>query len=126
MAKTLGKQIDAMKILDDEIKSVEKGLKALKRRRAKLEARLLKDFDKEDLDGCKGKKGVARLRKAVFYSIKNRRQFDKYVLKHRALDLFQNRISAAAYKARLDEGEVVPGIASFERFGITITKRGAR
>ena len=126
MAKTLGVQIDRMKALDDDIKIAEKALRDLKTRRAKLEARLIKAFKKQDIDGSKGRNGVARLRRAIFYSIKNRSLFDKYVLKNKALDLFQNRISAAAYKARLDEGEAVPGIASFERFGITITKRGAK
>lgn len=126
MSKTLGKQIDQIKDLDDEIKAAEKDLKELKRRRAKLELRLLKSFKKEDIDGSKGRRGVARIRRALFYSIKNRRLFDKYVLKHKALDLFQNRISSTAYKARLDEGEAVPGIISFERFGITVTKRGAK
>lgn len=126
MAKTLGSQIDRMKIVDDKIKAAEKALRDLKARRAKLEARLIKAFQKQDIDGSKGRNGVARLRRAVFYSIKNRRLFDKYVLKHKALDLFQNRVSAAAYIARMNEGEAVPGIASFERFGITITKRGAK
>lgn len=126
MAKTLGVQIDLMKAVDDRIKAAESDLRKLKSRRAKLESRLLKSFEREDIDGSKGKKGVARIRRATFYSIKNRRLFDKYVLRHKALDLFQNRPSVAAIKARHDEGETVPGIASFERFGITITKRGAK
>jgi hypothetical protein len=124
--KTLGKQIDALKTLDDEIKAQSKILQEMKSRRYKMETRLLKDFESKDIEGCKGKKGVARVRRATFYSIKDRRKFEKYVLKHRALDLFQNRISAEAYKARLDEGEKVPGITSFDRFGITVTKRGAK
>ena len=63
---------------------------------------------------------------ARFPSIKDRSKFDKYVFKHRALDLFQNRISARAYQARLDEGEAVPGVSVYERTSISIRKRGAK
>ena len=126
MAKSLGRQIDAMGVVDAKIKKSETALNKLKKKRAKLESLLLKGFEKEDIDGSKGRQSVARIRKATFWSIKNRRKFDKYVLKHKALDLFQNRPSAAAIKARHDEGETVPGLSSFERVGITITKRGAK
>jgi hypothetical protein len=124
--KTLGKQIDSLYTLDAEIKAQNKVLKDLKSRRYKLETKLLKDFEKSDIDGCKGQRGVARTRKATFYNIKDRRKFEKYVLKHKALDLFQNRLSAEALKARRDEGEHVPGVGSFDRTSITVTKRGAR
>lgn len=123
---TLGQQIDRMRAVDLKIDVKESALKKLKQKRAKLEVQLLKSFKKEDIDGSKGKQGVARIRRATFWSIKNRRAFDKYVLKHKALDLFQNRPSVAAIKARHDEGETVPGLASFERVAITITKRGAK
>lgn len=123
---TLGQQIDRMRGLDVKIDAREAALKKLKQKRAKMESKLLRAFKKQDIDGTKGKIGVARIRTATFWSIKDRRKFDKYVLKHKALDLFQNRPSAAAIKARHDEGETVPGLSSFERIGITITKRGAK
>ena len=120
---TLGGRIDQIKAIDDKIKAAEKIVKGLKQLRAKKEVRLLKKFNNDDIDGCKGKRGTARVRKATFFSIKDRKRFEKYVLKNKALDLFQNRISSTAYKARLDEGEAVPGIASFERIGVTVTAR---
>lgn len=119
----LGARIDKLRAIDLVILTIEKQLKEAKQRRAKLEGRLLREFEKEAIDGCKGRTGVARIRHATFFSIKDRRKFDKYVLKHKALDLFQNRISATAYKARLDEGEAVPGVGKFDKYSIGITKR---
>ncbi len=123
MALKLGEQIDSLYEFDRKIKSVEESLRGLKSKRAELETKLLRAFDKEDIDGCKGKRGLARIKKARFPSIKDRRKFDKYVIKHKALDLFQNRVSSTAYFARLEDGEAVPGIAIFERIGVSITKR---
>jgi hypothetical protein len=125
--KTLGKRMLIMRNLDKRIAAIEAQLKEVKQKRAKVEARMLKEFEKEDIDGMKLKGGgTARIRRATFFSISDRRKFDKYVLKHKALDLFQNRISANAYKARLEEGDSVPGVGKFERIGISISMRGAK
>jgi hypothetical protein len=123
---SLGAQIDKMYQLEREIDRSEKVVKGLKQQRAQLEDKLLHDFEKEDIDGCRGKLGIAGIRTAEFPSIKDRQKFDKYVLKHRALDLFQNRLSSKAWKARVEEGEKVPGIAVFERIRISIRKRGRK
>lgn len=109
--------------LAKRIKKAESEVKDLKSIRYKLESKLLKDFDKEAIDGCKGARGVASIRKAEFPSIKDRRKFDKYVLKYKALDLFQNRLSAKAFFDRREEGDLVPGVAVFERIAISIKKR---
>lgn len=124
MALKLGAQIDKIFGMDQIIRSAEGKIKDLKRARAELETKLLRSFDKEDIDGCKGKRGVASIKKARFPSIKDRRKFDKYVLRNKALDLFHNRISSKAYFDRLEDGEVVPGVEVFERIGVSIKKRG--
>src|SRR5262249_7920656 len=117
-------RIRALRAFDERIDLIEARLRLVKQKRAKLETRLLKEFEKEDIDGTKLKGGgTARIRRATFFSISDRRKFDKYVIKHKALDLFQNRISSNAYKARLEEGEAVPGVGKFERIGITIAKK---
>lgn len=122
----LGQRIDQIYALDRKIDAKEASLSKLKKKRAALETKLLKGFAKEDIDGCKGARGTARIRRAEFPSIKDRRAFDKFVLKHKALDLFQNRVSSTAWKARLEEGQKVPGISVFERIGVTVTKRGSK
>lgn len=128
MAKksSLGKQIDRIYDLGKSIKEAESEVTELKQRRAKLEKVLLHEFDKEDIHGCKGQRGVARIRTAEFPSIKERAKFIKYVAKHKAYDLFQNRIASKAYFDRLENDEVVPGVEIFKRVAITVTKRGIK
>jgi hypothetical protein len=123
MKKSLGAWIDEIYVADQKIDAAEGVVRGLKEKRRELEDTLLKMFKGQDIDGCKGKTAVARVSKARFPSIKDRRKFDIYVLKNKALDLFQNRISSKAYFARLEEGEKVPGISIFERISVSINKR---
>lgn len=112
--------------MEQEIRKAEKVTKELKSKRSKMEDKLLREFGKEDIDGCKGKLGVASIGTAEFPSIKDRRKFDQYVLENKAFDLFQNRLSSKAFFARRDEGVKVPGVAVFERIRISIRKRGRK
>lgn len=41
--------------------------------------------------------------------------FDAYVLKHKALDLLQRRVTVSAWRERVEAGKVVPGVVPFER-----------
>lgn len=112
--------------MDKKIAEVNKLLTDQKQIRAKMEARLLKKFDKADIDGCRGTRAVSSVRRTDFPSIKNRKAFLRYVVRNKAYDLLQNRIAARAYNDRLEEGEVVPGVSVFTRISVSIRKRGSK
>lgn len=120
---SLGQQIDAIYLQDKEIAKANAVVSELKRERSRMEARLLKSFDKEDIDGSKGGRAVAYVKSGRHPKIKDYRKFMKYVLKKRALDLLQNRVSSRAYFDRLDEGEEVPGVEIYTSIGISVRKR---
>lgn len=69
-------------------------------------------------------RGVAGIKKAAFPSINDRKLFWKFVIAKKAYDLLQNRVSKKAYDDRAEDGVIVPGISVFEKFGISIRKRG--
>lgn len=120
---TIGQSIDRMYDLEVKIDAAEAKVKELKQQRSELESRLLRKFGSEKIDGCKGVRGTASVRIAKFLSIKDRRKFERYVIKHRAFDLFQSRVSSRAYFDRLEDGEPVPGVRVFERTGVSIRRR---
>jgi hypothetical protein len=124
--KTLGQFTDELYDRDTAIKKIEAQLRDAKRERAVIETDFLKAFEKSDIDGCKGARGVANIQKAEFPSIANRKKFERYVLKNNAFDLFQSRVTAKAYFARLEEGETVPGVKVFERIRVSVRKRGSK
>ena len=123
MSSTIGAQIDRLYDQEQRIDKAEAALRKLKQEREKLEAKLLRSFGMENIDGCKGRRGVASIRKAQFPSIKNRAKFVRYVAAHKAFDLFQNRIASRAYFDRLEEGEKVPGVSVYERVSVSIRRR---
>lgn len=46
---------------------------------------------------------------------------DRFIIRHKALDLLQRRISVAGWRERLDSGVLVPGTSKFE-----VVKLGTR
>jgi hypothetical protein len=121
--RTIGEQIDRLYDKEQKIDEVEAQLRKLKQDREKLQARLLRSFGTEDIDGCKGRRGVATVLKTPFASIKDRRKFMHYVIKNRAFDLLQNRVASRAYFDRIEEGEAIPGVKVFDKIRVSIRRR---
>lgn len=120
---SIGQLIDRMYEQERLIDKAEARVKELKRQREVMEARLLRSFGTEDIDGCKGRRGVATVQTAKYPSIKDRSKFERYVIKNRAFDLFQSRITSSAYFDRLEEGEEIPGVSVYERVRVSIRRR---
>lgn len=95
----------------------------MKRKRDRLELKLLRGFNKEDISGCKGKQGVAVILRHRHAKIGDREKLLKYIKKNDAFDLFQNRLSSTAYFDRLEEGEKVPGVDTWEDIKVSVRKR---
>lgn len=115
--------IEALSRRDAAIKEHERVLRELKVGRAKLELKLLKAFAKGKIDTQRCGSLTAVRKESVFWSIKNRPKFLKFVVANEAYDLFQNRVSATALKERTENGEKVPGVEPFRKPYIALTKK---
>lgn len=123
MSDKLGGLIDEIYALEAKIDQASAVVSTLKQKRDKLEDKLLRNFDKEELNGAQGKRAKARINKTRHPTLKDRKSFIKYVVAKRAWDLFQNRISSTAYFERLEAGENVPGVEVFTKIKVSVTKR---
>lgn len=121
--KTLGQSIDELYRLDKEISEQNAKLKALNSTRFKLETLMLDDFGAKEIRGASGKLGKASIRKTEHATVKDRKKFFSYVLKNKAFDLLQNRVTSKAFFDRKSEGVIVPGIDIFVRHKISVLKR---
>jgi hypothetical protein len=121
---TIGKKIDELYQLDNEIARQERVVSTLKKKRAKAELSLMALLKKEGLEQARGNNANARRYKTKHPQIKNGKKFWKYVDKHKAFDLVHNRIASRAYFDRLEEGEEVPGVevSVFEKLSVTKRK----
>ena len=123
MPKTIGACIDALYKMRAERHAIEKKAEAVKEQESALEGYVLETFRKTDLDGARGKVAVAGITQATVPTVKDWDALYKYVKKKDAWDLLQKRVSATAYRERLDEKVVVPGVEPFTVTKLSLTKR---
>lgn len=122
--KALGVTIDKLHDFDTKIRVVERDLKELKQKRFKAERKLLHEMQDAKLEKAAGQHAQGSITKRRIPTIKTPLKFQRYVMKHNAFDLYQNRVASKAYFARIEEGEAVPGIDIFEKVSVSIRKRG--
>ena len=117
-----GPLIDALYKRDAEIDKVQAVLRKAKQRRNQIEEKLFTAFKKEELNGAAGSYAKARIAETRHPVLRDRAKFMKYVLAHKAWDLFQNRIASRAYFDRIEEGERIGGVEIFNKVRISVTK----
>ena len=106
----IGTKIDRYYKMRDEIRDLEKAVKVKKKKYEEMETEIMADLNKNKLNGSKGNKlGQVSITKKEFVVVDDPNAFNKYVLRNRALDLYQRRISITAYKERTDAGKKIPG-----------------
>lgn len=123
LPKTLGGCIDMLYSLRQGRHAIEQKAEKVKKDEDVLEKHLLETFGKSDLEGARGKLAVAGVTLSTVPSVKDWDKLYAYIKKKDAFDLLQRRVSATAYRARLDEKVVVPGVESFNVVKLSVKKR---
>lgn len=121
--KTIGACIDTMYKLRAERHAIEKKAEDVKSKEAALESHILETFNKTDLDGARGKLATAGVSQSTVPTVKDWDKLYKYITKNGAFDLLQRRVSATAYRERLDAKEAVPGVEPFLVTKLSLKKR---
>lgn len=121
--KTIGACIDQMYKLRAKRQQIEKQAEDVKQQEAELEKHILDSFNKTDLDGARGKLAVAGITQSTVPTVKDWDQLYRYIKKEGAFDLLQRRVSATAYRERLEAEEVVPGVEPFNVIKLSLKKR---
>jgi hypothetical protein len=70
----------------------------------------------------KGAKGTLSMKEAKVPAVDDWNELYKLIHKKKAFDLLQRRVSTTAWRDRLEAGEKVPGVSSFTKFSLRITK----
>lgn len=123
---SIGIYIDKLFKLDQEIDKLTALKAAVEKKREALADQIMVKFKKQDLNGGIGKLGMLTVEKREFPSIENPEEFYKYVIKKKATDLLQKRIAVTAYRDRIEAGEKVPGVKTFTKTTLRVTKRKAK
>lgn len=121
---TIGACIDALYVLRAKRLAGQKEVDKVKAEEAQYEEHILNNFTKTDLRGAKGDIATAAVKSATVYNIDDFDAYFSWVEANDARDCVQKRLSQTAIAARFDNGETVPGVSSFTKISLSLTKAG--
>ena len=120
----LGACIDALYEARTARLEQQREVEALAAEEDRIKQYLLKTLNENKLEGAKGRLATAAVTRMVVPVLKEWDSFTEYVRKNRAFDLFERRISRAAFRERLEAGKTVPGVEPFTVENLSLTKSG--
>ncbi len=119
---TVGAQIDKLWKLKLEVDKISGQLAKIKMKKQTLEDDILRGFTKDEIDSVKGRTAKVSIVRTVVPQVADSEAFFKYVKKTKSFDLLQKRISTAAFRERISTGKIIPGIETFTRVSLRLTK----
>jgi hypothetical protein len=125
MSDNLGTLADAIYAKTSEIAAVEAQKKELENQKRELEDRLLALMQDAGTDIVRGSSATASLSETTRYGIADLEEFTKFVLKRKALQLFERRIAQNAAR-ELQEAlgnKPIPGLSTFSQTRLNLRKR---
>src|SRR5512135_841189 len=113
--QSLGAQIDALYKQGELVGKAQAVVAKLSKKYDEMEAALLLTLQTSDIQGAKGRMAHVVIARSALPQLKDWAAFTAYVAKYKAFELFQRRVSATAWRERVDAGLTVAGVESFIR-----------
>ncbi len=109
-----------------EVARAERVVQQRKHKAAGIETEIRNRFKRSTLEGAEGKIARVSLKKVVGPQLKDWDKLAAFVLKNKACELFQRKISKQAWLDWLDDRKQrpVPGIQKYEEISLSVTKKG--
>ena len=121
--KTLGACVDLLFKQRNARLAAQKKVDAQKAEESALSDYILNTFQKAELEGAKGKLASASLAHSTVAQVDDWEKLYKYIEENKAFDMLQRRVNDGAYRARLEENLVVPGVTPFVTTKLSLNKR---
>lgn len=128
MTATAGALIKALKEVDDEIDIINGELREYKRRRDDIVVAIEALMDAQGTTMLAAEGLVCEAKEDEVPRIVNWEDVENYVIRNKALSLFQRRLSPAVWRALIDErdGQPVPGIEPFKTRKLSVRAKGTK
>lgn len=125
MARNIGKMIDKLYELKLEHDKTLAAAGKAKDKYDTLRDQVQEELKRQDLDGANGERAKVSLFQKINPTISDYVKFERYVYKNKALHLMNKAPNTKAWKEELDsrKGRPVPGITTFNRITMRLTKR---
>jgi hypothetical protein len=119
---TTGAAIDRLYELRGQRQGLQKQADAVGAEESALRQHLIDTCQKSELNGARGTLATCTLVPKTVATVKDWHALYKYIKKHDAWDLLERRPSHAAYVARLEAKQKVPGVEPFHVTGLAVHK----
>jgi len=104
------------------IKKEELKLEKMKRKFDEKEMEIINTLPKEKINGVVGKFCKVELVTKEYPNVVSWDKLWSYILKNKAKDLLQKRVSAVAWKERKEDGKKIPGVVTFNKKTLSLRK----
>jgi hypothetical protein len=125
MAKTLSTladKVDQYYSLREARLAMQHEVEDLQKQETELKNYLIDNISKADATGVSGKLARVTVVSKPVPQVKDWDAFWKYVVRRKAFDLVQRRLSDTAVKLRWEDGQVIPGVESFPVISLSLNK----
>lgn len=120
--KTPGWIVDQIFVLREKRKLAEAKAALIKEDEDKLKEHLIQRCTKDELNKLAGKLASASLVRSLKPTVTDWDLVNKYIETHDAWDLRNKAANAAAFRARWEAGEEIPGVEKFVDISINVRK----
>lgn len=121
---TAGQLIRALSGLDDRLAKLNGEIRTLKMERDAVVEQLEILMDEQGTTMLAADGLVCERKEDDVPQLSDWMALEKYVLRHKRLDLFQRRISAPAWRELVATGTSVPGITTYTARKLSVRKKG--
>jgi hypothetical protein len=104
-------------------RKTEAVLEKMRLEEKEVEAHIINSFNKDVIEGSKGKLATASISRLTVAEVKNWGRFYDWIAKNKAWEMLQRRVNDKAYRERLDAKQKVPGVEPFVLIKLSLTKR---
>jgi hypothetical protein len=124
MAINFGELADALYAKNEEISQANAVVKDLETEKREIENTLLLAMQDAGTNIVRGSSATVSISENVRPQIQDFDAFTKFVLRRKALHLFERRIASTAYRELKDElgGKPVPGLSEFTQVRLNVRK----
>lgn len=121
---SLGKKIDDLHEARAKRLEAEKEIDALKAEEARISEEIMEELNKAGLKKASGSKATASISSSVVPQVTDWEALTPFILRNKALHLFERRLSAGAFRELLEQrkGKPLPGVEAFTKQRINLTK----
>jgi len=120
--KSNGALADRLFVIRQERLDAQRKVDALSAEETALKDAVIDRLPTSDLTGASGKVGRVTVIQDEVPQVEDWDAFYKYMMKKKAFEMLQRRLSTKAVEERLSAGEKVPGVKMFKFKKVSITK----